>query len=803
MSQVSRVDSHIAARLAALGLVVAGVMAGAAQVLVFRELLVVCHGTELTVGLILASWLVFGAIGSLYGRRLGRQDESLEPTAARVAMLAIWPGLSLFVGLILIRCAPWLLTELLSSVLAPLAALGPKGQGLVRLIVLQPGEMLSLFHIIIVAGAGAFLPAALEGCQFAAASRLYVQARSQEPVSAGGRAYAYDSVGHLLGGVALAWIALRLLDPFTAAAVGGLLNLAVAAALLYYCCQRSRPAGLAAVGIISVLLLVLAMPLASWSLRVRWWGYQVLENVNSIYGNIVVVRHGERGVCFFQNGVPVATAPPVPTVQIPVHFAMTQARTPRRVLLIGGAMTGALQELLKYEGVQIDCLELDPRTFEIARRWLPPDQVAHLDDPQVNCVTGDARLFVKRHAADEKAVPYDVVLVMLSGPSSAQLNRFYTLEWFQEVSRLLAPDGVVCWQVPSSDAYLSGPLLLLNKSSHATATSVLGPPALLPGSTSLLMAAGGPSAELTEDFDEVYRRLTQHRVRANLFEQQAYAQLVPFNLDTFRQRLRQGPPAALNLDARPIGFFYHQSWWFQHFHHGSARLLERLAAIGVPQVLLVIVCVFAVWSLLCLRPARFPSVVPGAIAVTGFVGMVAEVVILFTFQAYYGYVYHQIGFIVGAFMVGIAIGALWIGGRLRETVGAPRLALWMGWLQLAIAAVVALTPLVLSALWASAGSAAASLLSANAIFPLLTMLIGLLVGTQFPIASLLWATKRGGEAESVPLLFATDLIGAAAGALLGGALLVPVFGALATCLLMAATSALMTLLLATYVPFAE
>ncbi len=802
MERAARVDERTAARLAALALVAPGVAAGAAQVLVFRELLVVCYGTELTIGLILSFWLLLGAAGTLYGRRLGRADEDLQVTLTRVAWLTLWPGAALFAGLALIRCAPWLLANLLPTFLSPLAALGPGGEAVVHGLALQPGVMLSLFHIVIVTVAGVSLPAAVDGCQFAAASRLYAHACRRLHTSAGGRAYAYDAIGHLLGGVALAWIALRLLDPFTTAAVGGLLNLAVGAALVCHCRRGNALRLSAAMIVTSALLVTLAVPLARWSLRVQWQGHRVLENSNSIYGNTVVTRLGSRGVCFFRNGMPTGTAPPMPTIQIPVHFAMTQVEHPRRVLLISGGVVGALKELLKYGDVRVDYLELDPRVFELARRWLPPQEAACLDDRRVNCVAVDARLFVKRLAAGGKVTPYDVVLVMLPGPVSAQLNRFYTVEWFSEVKRLLAPWGVVCFQIPSSTTYLSGPLLLLNKSLYATVQSVFRRLALLPSSDRLVVVGGGPAAKLAEDYGQVQQRLGRHRISASIFEREAYAQLAPFNRDLFLYRLGQQAPVSLNLDARPIAFFYYQSWWFQHFHHGSAHLLERLATLRVGHAFAVIIGLFAIWLGLCLRPAWRPSAVPGAVAVAGFAGMVAEVVIIFAFQAYYGYVYHQIGFITGAFMLGIAIGGMWVGRMVDAALPAWRLAAWLAWLQLAGAAVIALVPLLLAATWAWSGGVVASTLSANFVFPLLTLSIGVFIGAQFPVASLLWAAGRGGEAESVPLLFATDLIGAAAGALVAGALLMPVFGAVATCLLVATMSALVALLLAVYMPVA-
>jgi hypothetical protein len=49
------------------------------------------------------------------------------------------------------------------------------------------------------------------------------------------------------------------------------------------------------------------------------------------------------------------------------------------------------------------------------------------------------------------------VLVNLPEPQNAQLNRFYTVEWFREVSRRLTPTGLLSFQLRSSENYISAP----------------------------------------------------------------------------------------------------------------------------------------------------------------------------------------------------------------------------------------------------------------------------------------------------------------------------------------------------------
>ena len=67
-------------------------------------------------------------------------------------------------------------------------------------------------------------------------------------------------------------------------------------------------------------------------------------------------------------------------------------------------------------------------------------------DPRVEAVVADGRAFVKR--TRER---YDVVIVALGPPTTAQANRLYTVEWFREVNRVLEPGGVFAFRAAGGE----------------------------------------------------------------------------------------------------------------------------------------------------------------------------------------------------------------------------------------------------------------------------------------------------------------------------------------------------------------
>ena len=107
-------------------------------------------------------------------------------------------------------------------------------------------------------------------------------------------------------------------------------------------------------------------------------------------------------------------------VEETVHYAMAQRPEAQRVLLISGGVSGHARELLKYPA-RVDYVELDPLVLHAAEQFLP----GSLSDPRIEVINTDGRLFLRE--TDRR---YDVILVDVPDPSTSQINRFYTREFF-------------------------------------------------------------------------------------------------------------------------------------------------------------------------------------------------------------------------------------------------------------------------------------------------------------------------------------------------------------------------------------
>jgi spermidine synthase len=784
-------------RPAAFSLIATGFGAGVAQVLLFRELLVVCHGNEISLALMLAGWLLYGALGSTLARHGARRDAFILDSARRAARLAPLTVPALLVSMILLRSAPQWLAYLANRVIGIVGTASVHGAHLRTLISLQPGEMLGLIHICAVVVAATLLPAMLAGAQFAANCGLLARVRRGD-AGAVGAAYALDAVGHLIGGVLLAWTVLQWLDPFRTAAATGVAGLAATAWLATSTRARRRAMPIIAVLIAlaaQTALLLVARPLDDWTLRrFRWAGREVLASGNSVYGNIAILRQGTNGVALFENGTPSGESPALPQVQVSVQFAMLQVPAPRQVLMIGGGALGGLQEALKHSPARIDYVEMDPLIFDLAAGWLTGADAAALRDRRVHRITDDGRLWVKRTRAAGLR-PYDVVIVSVPEPMTAQMNRFFTTDFFREVRDVLRPGGVVAWQMPASGFYMGPQLLKLDACLWHTAGSVFPYMALTAGET-LCVVASPDRAFLISDLQAIRRRLAWETLDIPVFEAQIPDLLDPYNVQYIRKQLKAARGVPQNTDFHPVGYFYDQAVWVAKFHPSTLSFFDRLEKLSYGRLLRIVFGVGVALLLLGLaRPVR-AVFTPLAVLVSGFVGMLLEVALLMAYQAQYGAVYSQVGIIIGAFMVGLAAGGVTF-GRYLNRLSRPQAAAWaLVAVQAGIGAIAAVLPVVLSAMWSSAGASGLGMSAARAAFPAMTALVGFGVGAQFPLASWVAAWGKWSVGRAATALYALDLIGAAIGACVAGTALVPVLGIGRTCELAAWVSIAVAVLLA-------
>jgi len=570
-----------------------------------------------------------------------------------------------------------------------------------------------------------------------------------------GRVYVADTVGSIAGGVLFSFVLIPWFDHFALLCFPATLNLLLAGALAWHFRQRLLLASTAivAAGLAAHVALVDADDVTT---AVQHWGQQMVYRANSPYGRLVVTEDSGQ-LTFFENGVPVITTHAIEQVEETVHYAMSQRPDARKVLLVSGGVTGTAREILRYPAVtEVTYVELDPQIVEAGRRFL----AENLADARIKIVATDGRRFVR-----QTAERFDVVIVAVPDPSTSQLNRFYTAEFFAEVKRALAPGGVVAFGLGRYENYVSPELAQMLASAHRTLRESFANVRMIPGGRVFFLASDGPL-----HFD-IAARLEQHGLTTQLVNRHYLdAMLAPDRLADLDRAVAQ--PAEANTDFNPTLYYYHLRYWLSQFaFHGGllgGGLLILLAAY--------------LW--------RLPAV-PRVVFASGFAASALEVVLLLGYQTLYGSLYRQVGLVVTVFMAGLAAGAWWANRRMlwggvaeprrwRHSAMPPYIRV-LALLALAIAALSALFPVVLRQL-GHLDAAIGTPLAGQGVILLATFILAILVGGQFPLAS---AADPGEPAATASRLYTADLVGAALGALLVSTLLMPVLGVTVVCLLTA------------------
>src|SRR5208337_2967291 len=355
-------------------------------------------GNEMSLGLILACWLLWTAIGS---GALGRVAARARQPRQLMALLEVFVALTFPLAIFLARASKAAFQSVPGEILGP----GP--------MILTSLMVLSAFCF-------------LSGGLFAVGSRLFAQEASTSTMAGTSHVYLLEALGSGLGGVLASLLLIRYFTSFQIAALLCLLNFLGAASLAIRSAPRRRATGLALAGIFALLVFPFGCSwLEKMSLKRLWSGFELVAARNSVYGNLAVVQtEGTRSL--FENGLAAFHVPDPAAAEEAVHFALLQHPVPKSLLLIGGGVNGSLSQALQHPSLErIDYVELDPAVLDLAQVHFSATWTAPSTDPRVHVHNTDGRLFLR--TTDRK---FDVIIVNLPDPQTAQLNRFYTLEFF-------------------------------------------------------------------------------------------------------------------------------------------------------------------------------------------------------------------------------------------------------------------------------------------------------------------------------------------------------------------------------------
>ncbi|MEO0077988.1 MAG: hypothetical protein ABIK86_03200 [candidate division WOR-3 bacterium] len=714
--------SRAVVRPAHLRLLAVGALGFAAQVVLVRELMATFAGNELTVGVVVAVWILFESSGALVAARI---------PDTRAASLAFLFGL----GSALASMA---------AVLSPVFARTVLG--------LIPAETFSLPQVVLVSASAAFLPAGLHGALFVLCAAGLGRDLDQPGTDQGrtgrdapGTAYLLEGLGTSIAGLVVSFVLVSRVPALSiVAGAGVLLALALVAG-------ERRP-----VPILSGAVTIGLCGLAAWSApeverrtaTMAGPGQEVTAVVNSPYGKLVSLRRAEQRVVLY-DGVPVMSVPPSDPAAIEelVGFGLLAHAQPRKVVMLGHALGGYVAEALKYPVDEVTVVELDPfltRAAIIAGDSLVEQELA---DHRVRYVHADPIRFMA--TAPGK---YDCIIQLAVQPMNLAGSRQFTVEFFRLCQERLADGGVFVVAAPGDAARLSPELADILRLRHRTMAAAFTSVQVLSADFPILF---GAARQLNLTPETLARRLGQTGVQNRVLDQgYVLALLSDFRSRALALELNQNR-GDVSSTVVPRELFLSMVWQNRLAGPGFGRWYARVGQLSAGWLALPLFLLLAV-GLAGARLGNSRFRYGFAIVVSGLAGAAVVTMTAFGFQVRHGSAYSGVTMILAAFMLGSVLGA-GLGRILGRSRTRPFV---MAELLLALCCFV--QPVLTrtgSALW----------------FGFVALLAGGCLGLEFAIAS---AVRPGTVATRTGILTSLDLVGGFGGGLVTGLLLLPVYGVL-------------------------
>jgi spermidine synthase len=546
-------------------------------------------------------------------------------------------------------------------------------------------------------------------------------ARRRSPDYPGNRIYLADNAGDMAGAALFSFFLVYWLTPFQVLLA---VHLPLLASLIKL--PSEQPRRTLAAGILALIVLAAGVVWEDHLLPPREG--RRMEYAESRYGRLEVVESGGQ-ISFFSDGVPRLYSHDPALAEACVHFPLSQIDHPKRVLLVS-MVGGMLQEVAKYRPDRVDYVELDPLAARMQGRFglLPA-----MDGLTVIAKDGRAHL-------TETSLRYDAILVNLPEPETYQVNRFYTAGFFELAKNRLAPGGVLSFAIEGVENYISTNRQQKLSSLANTARACFTHVTLLPGQRLFFLCRDRPIRT------DIPLLLETKGIDTRHIRRYFSGDLTDLRIRRVNAAVDPGIPQNLDLSPRLMRLAF--LGWFQR--HGESPLGFAL----------VLAAAALVYTFRLSRPQW-------VLMTTGCIGIGAEMLAIFTFQALYGYIYLRIGALVTVFLAGMFPGA-WTGGRLAEN---RRRALMAS--DLMMSALLLLFFLLIER---------QSLGSAAWVLYLFGLAVSFCCGFQFPLALAL----SGDDTAAISRSFSADLMGAAMGVLVVSLALIPLLGILWTSLCLAA-----------------
>jgi spermidine synthase len=559
-------------------LFVTGFVSSSIQFLLMREMMNINGGYELTIGSFLASWLIGSSIGAtIAGKSLLNDPKKI------ILIFSLSPLVSIFLMLFLSR------------------------------MYLSPGETPSFLASVIYTFIVLIPFCLVSGFTFIKLLTIAGLKNNLEP----GKSFAIETTGGIISGILVTLLTSGISGSYKLLVLIVLLSVGYALSACYISSLKTRIALFLSLSILAVFILIINPDLIFRQILLP--GLKVTATKDTPYGNITWGKYkGQENLYYNQRLLSYSND--VTEREEDIHYAMLQSERPEKVIMISGSLRSHLPEILKYPVTNITYIERDPELTKIET------DVSSSFTGKVVIVNEDAYRYIRK---SQETV--DVIILLLPPPSTLQLNRYYTFEFFNEVKNKLKPDGVFICSPGPGDSYFNKESLNLYSSIFNSLATVFKDVKPVVGNKIYFIASESPvSLSICQLVEK--RQIKNTYVSSDFLDDDNIARKSTELSSLLDRRMK------LNRSAFPVACFHSQSYQL------SKTVNEKIP------VLVLLFMVFAVPVIKIKR--RNLLMYFSASALAGF-----EIILLLTLQLLIGNIYQMTGLIIAGLMAGLATGS--------------------------------------------------------------------------------------------------------------------------------------------------
>ncbi len=469
------------------------------------------------------------------------------------------------------------------------------------------------------------------------------------------------------------------------------------------------------------------------------WRYPSLEEVIYSKGSQLIVAEQNNQKTIFSAGQPVFNSQPSDFDQRVSQLLANIVHDPLRLSpRSGGAGSEASRELYspglvsgnihlanflnEKNSYQVSSLFSNEDLFDLQKDYLNKGVEAEVSD--------------SRQYLTKRGNKFELIVFDSGSPTSLFINRYYTKEFFDLVEANLSQSGLFCLVFDLPSEYLSQEAEDYGQVVFNTFDKVFPKVELFLVEGRVVLVGSKVEIKKPVESTEYVDYLWEDKERLGL-----------------KNQLSGGDE--INTDFRPLAYFKHHLFWQTIFSFQLPKLIRHL-------VWLIPISLFLI--LIDLVKSLDKKKLGVLMAVSGFILMSLETMLLFTFQTQFGYLYTYLGLIMGTVLLGMALGVKII--KMKKLPGLVTAELWAGQFKpepgRLLLIYLLLGGLLLIDFWQEI----------IFIWLVLGLFIGLVGGMIFSLTNQRWLE----ESENQVFIYASDLFGSFLGAVLTSMIFLPKFG---------------------------